>query len=170
MPLTKIRTNCRNAAPPAEQLAVNQQFLATCNSHGSVTYLHRISKLSYHVLVVLNSVSPTDISLLPLIWLRRCRARPLHIFTNIKCKRHGRTMFLDFIHRLMAQRLRLAPSKGSNRVGAPITLPQDGNRYNFWSIFFFRNIWRWTKSKSMFLPSAIHHHQNLLELSCKTHQ
>jgi hypothetical protein len=42
---------------------------------------------------------------------------------------------------------RLALSKGPNKVGAPIILPEDENRPSFRNIVFFRNIRRWTKSK-----------------------
>jgi hypothetical protein len=43
----------------------------------------------------------------------------------------------------LRRRRRLALSKGPNRVGAVIILPEDGNRYSFRNIvFYLRNIGR----------------------------
>jgi hypothetical protein len=45
--------------------------------------------------------------------------------------------------------LRLALSKGPNRVGVP-PLTEDGNRSSFWNLMFpsFKNTRRWTRSKT----------------------
>jgi hypothetical protein len=51
--------------------------------------------------------------------------------------------------------LRLALSKGPNRVDAAIILPEEETS-SFQNVVFFRNIRRWTKSKNM-IP------QNLIE-------
>jgi hypothetical protein len=55
--------------------------------------------------------------------------------------------------------LRLALSKGPNRVGATFFLPEVGNRSSLRNVVFLKkkNIGRWTKSINMFLSSEIHH-------------
>jgi hypothetical protein len=62
--------------------------------------------------------------------------------------------------------LTTAISYGVNRAGTDIILLEDGKRSSFRNaVFFLENTERWTKSKNMILPSAIHHRQNPLELT-----
>jgi hypothetical protein len=64
----------------------------------------------------------------------------------------------------------VALSKGPNRVGATIILPEEGNRSRTRNVVILRKIRRWTKSKNMILSSAIHYCQNRLELIYYKHE
>jgi hypothetical protein len=46
--------------------------------------------------------------------------------------------------------LRLAPSKGPNRVGVSLSSPEDGSKSGFRNVVFysFWNTWRWTSSRN----------------------
>jgi hypothetical protein len=59
------------------------------------------------------------------------------------------------------QRLKLALSKRSNRVGVSLS-PEDGNRSNFRNVVFSKTR-RWTKSRNQVILSVIQHHQSPLE-------
>jgi hypothetical protein len=62
------------------------------------------------------------------------------------------------------QLLRLALCKGPSRVGPPLFCLKMETDAVSETLYFLRNIGRWTKSKDMILSSAIHNCHNPLEL------
>jgi hypothetical protein len=62
------------------------------------------------------------------------------------------------------QSMRLAHTKGSNRIGVSLPSPEDGSESNLHNIVFsiFKNTERWSKSRNPVILSVIYHHQNIL--------
>jgi hypothetical protein len=77
----------------------------------------------------------------------------LSIVWNSKCKKTQR--FRNWIFRCLGQWLRLALSKGANRVGVSLPSPEDGNRSSFRNVVFpsIYNSGRRTKSRNPVNPN-----------------
>jgi hypothetical protein len=69
------------------------------------------------------------------------------------------TDFLDFVHRPRILHTGLAFSKGANRVGVSLPVPEDGNRSSFRNVVLssIQNSGRWTTSRNAACLSCFWH-------------
>jgi hypothetical protein len=131
-----------------------------------------ISSFAHHFIDLRNFIPATSILVLSLLFT----AHSSLIYTSTDAAMVVQNSVLDFVHRLMflkthrlgkwiwkVQRLSLALTRRSNRVGDPLLFYVRTETDPVSEKLCFRNIRRWKKSKNMTPPSAVHHRQNPLE-------